>query len=383
MSYNELHTENAVNTLVKELVNGQRRRTIAVISTPNRSAEPVIDARRLAEETARIADVYVVPTGRLTFFMGDLMKPNTHVYGGAGRIYPPGNGWQQDLRKAPLRLAYSPMDAPATTDQLIKDAFRAAGMNQPADQHLRTSESDAPARAEGQRTLTVVRDAPSTGQNGSLSLPDVLLDLANAQTQIDRLREKVSVAEVLVALQDSQLADVREAEVLTRNAYTEQLRVLRTKLAKTRSEEPAGASYADLVSLYPTADEAVRHSIRLAWVLRTPSSEKTDNPLPDYLIGDRFASSLGKLDQGQVTKSIRCALDVLTGAAREMPSRRMHVLRNGDGAGAPAVTRLDDAVCWRVNVETGAASARRLHYWKLPNGKLELSRVVLHDDMSP
>ena len=49
----------------------------------------------------------------------------------------------------------------------------------------------------------------------------------------------------------------------------------------------------------------------------------------------------------------------------------------------PAPRPLDDAVCWRVNVEAAAASARRLHYCKLPSGQMELSRFVVHDDMAP
>ena len=42
--------------------------------------------------------------------------------------------------------------------------------------------------------------------------------------------------------------------------------------------------------------------------------------------------------------------------------------------------REDGASAWRSYVEQKAASARRLHYWTLPGGAIELARVVLHDD---
>lgn len=29
------------------------------------------------------------------------------------------------------------------------------------------------------------------------------------------------------------------------------------------------------------------------------------------------------------------------------------------------------------------AGARRLHFWRLPDGTVELSRVVIHDDTRP
>ena len=46
-------------------------------------------------------------------------------------------------------------------------------------------------------------------------------------------------------------------------------------------------------------------------------------------------------------------------------------------------TRADGAVCMRAYVEEGVPQSRRLHYWKVKDGLVELSRVVLHDDMAP
>jgi hypothetical protein len=74
---------------------------------------------------------------------------------------------------------------------------------------------------------------------------------------------------------------------------------------------------------------------------------------------------------------------VLTGLAPEMNGLQVHRLRMGAGGDDPFRQRDDGAVCWRVSLQVNTPSARRLHYWKLPGGAYELSRVVLHDDVEP
>jgi hypothetical protein len=73
----------------------------------------------------------------------------------------------------------------------------------------------------------------------------------------------------------------------------------------------------------------------------------------------------------------------LTGLAPEMNGLQVHRLRTGSGGDDPIRQRDDGAVCWRVSLQVNTPSARRMHYWKLPGGAYELSRVVLHDDVEP
>ena len=47
------------------------------------------------------------------------------------------------------------------------------------------------------------------------------------------------------------------------------------------------------------------------------------------------------------------------------------------------MTRPDGATCWRVALQVKAPQARRLHYWQLSNGLVELSSVRQHDDYRP
>jgi hypothetical protein len=44
--------------------------------------------------------------------------------------------------------------------------------------------------------------------------------------------------------------------------------------------------------------------------------------------------------------------------------------------------REDGARAWRVSLQSNTPAARRLHYWVLPDGSIELAKVGVHDDMS-
>ena len=70
----------------------------------------------------------------------------------------------------------------------------------------------------------------------------------------------------------------------------------------------------------------------------------------------------------------------MSGLALQMPSREVHRLRAGSGGDDPVRTRADGAVAWRASLQVKTPSARRIHYWVLPSGLIELSRVTVHDD---
>jgi hypothetical protein len=42
--------------------------------------------------------------------------------------------------------------------------------------------------------------------------------------------------------------------------------------------------------------------------------------------------------------------------------------------------RNDGAIAWRASLQVNTPSARRIHYWVLPSGQIELARVAAHDD---
>ncbi|UYO96912.1 hypothetical protein OED01_15115 [Microbacterium sp. M28] len=131
-----------------------------------------------------------------------------------------------------------------------------------------------------------------------------------------------------------------------------------------------------------TAD-GIRFEIERTWGNRTAPGERGRWPLRDYTLGPDFIDSLSPLDEGQLSKAIRTCVDAITGRDREIPARELHRLRTGEGGGDSYVVRQDGARCMRSSVEQNVAGARRLHYWELPGGGVELGRIVLHDDTKP
>lgn len=136
-------------------------------------------------------------------------------------------------------------------------------------------------------------------------------------------------------------------------------------------------------SAWPDEESWFRHEVVGTWAARTLASEKQEYPLASYVVGPRFLGSMRELGDSYTDKILRGVVDALTDRAADIAGRQLHRLREGHGGSDPYVTRSDGAVCWRLSLETNTASARRLHYWQLPGGAFELSRVVLHDDVEP
>ncbi len=136
-------------------------------------------------------------------------------------------------------------------------------------------------------------------------------------------------------------------------------------------------------SAWPDEQQWFRHEVIGTWAARTLASEKQEYPLATYVLGPRFLDSVRDLGDTYTEKVLRGVVDALTNRAAEIPGRQLHRLREGQGGSDPYVSRSDGALCWRLSLETNTASARRLHYWQLPGGAIELSRVVLHEDVEP
>ena len=150
----------------------------------------------------------------------------------------------------------------------------------------------------------------------------------------------------------------------------------RSALIRERSEavQPAAEAFAD-------PEDEFRWQVYSDWVRRIPAGEKSTRPLVAYWIGPDFLDSLTSIEGVSVVKVAGVVVEVLTGLAESNPSRLMHALRSGSG-GDDAPVRRDGATCWRVALQTGTPSARRLHFWRSAEG-IELSRVVVHDDFRP
>lgn len=98
-------------------------------------------------------------------------------------------------------------------------------------------------------------------------------------------------------------------------------------------------------------------------------------------IGAGFCSSLESLEGVSRERILQVAVWVLTG--RKVQDD--HPLRTNKSGNSPNVTRVVEGaewVCRRAPLQQSSPSARRLNYWRSPSGRIELSRVALHDDLT-
>lgn len=255
-----------------------------------------------------------------------------------------------------------------------------------------TAEPSPPGGSGGERMSTT-----GTGEHASSPPPlvdsaaftelrDEMQELRGAFARLGRELRAGTDLETLDNLRDESagLSSELHRERSLRRERDTIIAGLRQELRDARTAQPESAEGKRTQrSEWPSGEDWLRYEVLTTWATRTLASDKSRHPLTNYEIGPRFIASLNPLDDGQLDKALRAVVDVLTGRVAEIPGRQLHRLREGDGGSDPYVVRPDGANCWRASIEVNAPSARRLHYWQLPGGAIELSRVVLHDDMTP
>ncbi len=164
-----------------------------------------------------------------------------------------------------------------------------------------------------------------------------------------------------------------------------EVRDLRTRLREAKRAErravttAAGAGAPEAEFLDPV--ERFRHDVYLTWATEVPAVEKAARPLPDYVVGPKFLASLDQVHGVSRERVLTVVVWVLTGQAPYLHGLQLHPLRSGTGGDDPVRVRdADGATAWRVSLQVNTPSARRLHFWRLTDGRVELARVVVHDD---
>jgi hypothetical protein len=305
-----------------------------------------------------------------------------------------------DLVRVPLSLdAGSARPEVEAAEGPGRSALVTAG---PTSDRLHPRPSPGPGRVHALRPATTggipFRVTPTPAPAPHSALQSTQLSLAEAKARIVRLETQL----VEAGATDSDLAKLREqarsAQMQLRDALVElatlrhtvadlrdDQRAQRRMLRESRRTAPAHASVSEYESRRSAWEEPsgwVRHEILLAWVDRVPESDREEWKLPHtYVLGERFAESLAGLDDGQLAKAFKASVDVLTGRVKTLKGRHLHALRQGAGPADPHLLRWDGARCMRVSIEQNTPAARRMHFWQLPDGGIELGRIVTHDDM--
>lgn len=229
----------------------------------------------------------------------------------------------------------------------------------------------APPPGQGtseERSLAELRAALRTAQRRERELAGEVLSL-HAERELDRERMREQ-EEAIDALE-------RRADQLRKKYRDASSRLSRLEKSALAGRETDGPAFLD-------PQRQWRHETYLAWCRRIPPSDKQRLPLPEsYIIGPEFLDSLAAVQGVSRMKVTDVVVEVLTGLVNDLGGREVHTLRAGEGGRDPVVRRADGAVCWRAALQRGTPAARRLHFWRLPDGTVELARVVTHDDFRP
>ncbi|MBO0608527.1 hypothetical protein [Myceligenerans salitolerans] len=231
------------------------------------------------------------------------------------------------------------------------------------------------------------------GSSGSKkAVRDLSLALDAEKAQVTRLEKDLIHVKVEKRRAEVELDELRRYVADLRDQVDRRDQQLERSRAQLRAEKSKSAAYrrelgrdVEVTTERYFADpaEQFRFEVTQTWAQIVPAGEKDRWPLEEYALGSRFLESLETVEGISRDKVLRTVVHVVTGRAPEMNGLQVHPLRSGLGGDDPQRVRDDGAACWRVSLQVNTPSARRMHYWRLPGGGYELSRVVLHDDMEP
>ncbi|WP_114201552.1 hypothetical protein [Janibacter anophelis] len=271
-----------------------------------------------------------------------------------------------DDDECPVPVALIPsgppwLDHPASVD----DAPDSAPVTEPADDG-----------AEQER----LRAALTAAETRLHQLDETAGQLGELTRRVAELETQLSARDLEVDSMQRDLRD-RQRDVAKLQRQLEHERTAKRRL--TQQANSARTAPAKEVCGHLDPRDQMRWDLLRTWVEQTRPEDKADWPLPeDYGIGPDFCRTVTELEGVSRDRVLLVAVRVLTGRGVTGD----HPLRSSRAGGAPAVTRVRDGVEWtcrRAPLQQSSPSARRLSYWRGPSGQIELSRVTVHDDLTP
>jgi hypothetical protein len=257
----------------------------------------------------------------------------------------------------------------------------------PSSNELAEQAEDAEAQQSiGKVPLT--RESAQLAPRPALKQVQQQLEAARAEARLLRgAADRQGAAEQEIAALLAEVSQLQH-ELRDRAAQVEKLRGdsrrtinrLMDTQQRMRAAERKLSRLQDRSAQFATQEELFRHELYLAWVERVSGAEKSALRLKDFAVGPKFLASFYGHSGEHQRKALKALVDLLVGRAARMQARQLHQLRTGDGGDdAPVIRSADDAKCWRMSIEVNAPAARRLHYWDIPGGGIELHELVPHD----
>lgn len=269
---------------------------------------------------------------------------------------------------APAHQEVVPSPSPAGPRNGARAAFS------PADLARRQAGETEPAARSAAPAPAPVPPSGAAVQGLSLKVTELQARSRALELELADLRDEVAA----MRYERDQLESLKRATESRANRFEAELRKSRLALRRATSIRPSAAP------VFADRERGFRHLVEAAWARRIPVAEQPDRELSDYVVTEAFLDSLDTVEGITTEKVADVVMELLTGIAETSPGRDMHRLRSGPGGDNPARQRAHDgAVCWRLALQVNTPSARRLHAWKLPDGRWELASVRKHDDVEP
>lgn len=149
--YRTIASRRDADDLAAVLLHPHRERPAVVVSTTKNG--PLIDPTVLATRLGTGVDVYLLTNAALAYDLQDALPPDTSVYGGAARCYPPGTGWAKNSATSMVRLAYTDEQGRAAIELLVEDV---ADMDTAPVKVTSSSAPRATAATEVEGTVSVI-----------------------------------------------------------------------------------------------------------------------------------------------------------------------------------------------------------------------------------
>lgn len=331
-----IETPGAIPRLIDEIFDPTRYRPLLLVSESSDTRRPRIDVTALFHALGDNANIAVLAGGETTHAFSDAAPEHFRAYGGGIRLCWPYASKDDPHDRHPLFITRTEDDGPRTIDRIIRALTTKGFMPEP--ENLPSAETTAPWTT-----------SPGT--------PD------STETETERLRRERDAALAKARTLTAENNDLRR----TVHSLTDTVEALHQRLCHTR--------------IFSDPEKQLRHEIEYAWLLSRTEADREEHPLSPYAVGSNFLRSVEAIEGVERDKIIATCVDVLTRRAWQINGRSARQMRTSDASGSPSLVRQDGAAAWRCNIQTGTASARRLMWWELPDGTIELSAVALHDDV--
>lgn len=336
--------------LLAEIRDPDRQMPIVLVSVAHETDLPRVPLEDLTEAVRGLATVTVLATREVSDAWRHTTPPDLHAYNGVIRVCAPGS-W----RRRPIFFVTWRTTDPAETIARVVDRV------QPPAPDLTRAGGD-PAWAQVRKAAGQLADDADTSPEGELSATDV----AQTARTIEAIAEEPG----------DNTADLQQELDETLTLVDE----LFDELVQLTEDRDGWKALALGQTIFDDPEEQFRWQIQAEWS-SWQEADRQQYPLRDYCLGPNWLDSVATLQGISHDRIVEVTVQVVTGRAWTINAREAHQLRTGEGGDNPPVVRpKDQATAWRCYLQTKTPAARRLMWWQLPDGGVELGRVTTHDD---